>query len=186
MKKVNSATVSRIFGVIALFAFTAFLAIVFLQPNESSSSTSLDQGKTTLLDCIANTLEDSFFISKDASSYSHEVKLVYQNDRLTKVNYTYTGQFASDNEADSALSWLHADYNNYMGRTSIYQEELSPTFTAIDANAIINIFMDEEHFAPETAVFVFLDANEYSMVKKSKLDDAKNLYESKGFYCKNN
>lgn len=179
---------AKICGVVAVCVLMIIFGVVLAQPKEIRISEKNDNEATTVLDCKSSVATlDAFFVSDVADDFMHEVKLIFDDDdNFSTINYTYSGVFNSEEDAGTALSLMHADYNIYMGKTNIYQEDLYPTFSVLGARGIVNLFIERNDLTVDTAKFIFLDSEQYEEVDEMTIDEVKMLYESKGFVCKIN
>ena len=179
----------RRFG-IAEFLFLILIAgivvvafLVFAGRGEVRTSESEQADNTSILVCKASDPANKFFSYKTENSAVHEVKIIFDNGDLDKINYNYTARYATNDEVETALSWMHADYNNYMGTISVYQEDLTPTFSAVGTEAIINLYFGGKTLNSETARFVFLTSDEYAKIKNMSTKSIEKMYRGKGFSC---
>ena len=183
VKNKKTIKIAETCGIVAIFTLAALGVIMLLQPKETRSTTTSTQAELKVLDCKSSSPTNPFFASDVATSPLHEVKLQYKNDNLDRVNYTYTAKFESQKIAENVLSLLHANYNIFMGKTSIYQEDLTPTFSNIDTEDIINLYIELQNLTVDTAKFIFLENEEYLKLNKLSIDEVKKIYEKKSFIC---
>ena len=182
----DGATRARFFGAISALVFViagVILLILLISPKETYISDGDKMESIGILDCRASSVDEAFFNYDTASRADHEIKITFKSGVADKINYTYEGEFSSNDAAEIALSWMHADYNNYMGEVGVYQEDLSPMFSVINAKGIINLYIDESKFTSATARFVFLDEDKYAVFRDMRAEEIGKLYESKGFSC---
>lgn len=179
----------RRFGIVEFLVFILFvgaillLVLIFTGNNETRISGATETDTVSVLDCKASDPADKFFSYKTENSAMHEVKITFDNKNIDKLNYTYNGRYATNDDAKTALSWMQTDYNNYMGTTNTYQEDLMPTFSAVGTEAIINLYFSTTTFNPETAKFVFLTDDEYAGVISKGAKSIEKIYRGKGFSC---
>lgn len=161
------------------------LAVVILNGgSESRTSINVNTNSIGILDCKSENPTGRFFSYESEKKSMHEVKIAFDDDGINKLSYTYTGNFSSNEEVVEALSSMHADYNKYMGTKDTYQEDLTPTFSPINLEAIINLYINEKTFNYDTARFVFLTDEEYAGIKTMSTKSIEKLYSGKGFSCK--
>ena len=174
---------ATICGIAILFA-SALIIIILTSSKETNVSIKKDQSTLDILDCVSSSPEDPFFTHSTEIDAEHRVKTKYQNETFDGFNFTYTGTYQSTEAAEEALSWMHADYNKYIAGVDIYQEDLYPTFSAMDSKAIINLSLPKKYLNSGTAKFVFIDNEEFINLGNMTIQDLQKLYESKGFSCK--
>lgn len=176
------------FVLFSLIAIIVVLIIVFTGGTSKGSYTSSDNNTISVdsLVCSSSTPQSPFFKPQGASNPKHELKIILKNDHAEKVNYSYTGRFSSNQAAEDELSILHANYNKYMGGINIYQEDLYPTFSAIDNDGHINLYLDRSTLTADTAIFAFLSSAEYAGLENYSADKLTEIYTKKGFSCQIN
>ena len=174
----------RIIFILVFIVLIISLIFILLTPKETYVHGDGDAQMvfTDILQCKSSNPDVSFF-TYDAEKSEHTIKIIFKDNKINKINYTFDGNFSSDKKAETTLSQMHAEYNTYMGGTSIYQENLTPTFSLLGSEIIINLFIDEKYFVPSTAKIVFLDGNEYVRARDGNIDEIEEIYKSKGFLC---
>lgn len=171
-------------GIIAMILIViAVSIIILLQPKETHISSGTEKSSIEVLDCVSSVQNEPFFVSDKAIDSNHEVKITFNNNKPDKYNYTYIGKFDSNKIAEEELSWLHGDYNNYMGKIDIYQEDLSPSFTVLDNDVIINLYLDNKTLAVDTARFLFLTSEQFVNIKKMPITEVAKIYKNRSFNC---
>lgn len=188
----NTSKHKKRFGVVEFTALILIIAIVVILlltlTGNSASYTSdvIKENSISILDCKSENPNEKFFSHNAESAVIHEIKITFDDNTIDKLTYTYTGRYATNSEAKDALSWMQGDYNKYMGTTSVYQEDLTPTFSAIGTEAIINLYFNANTFNSETARFVFLDDGEYTAAINMSAKNIEKIYREKGFSCEFN
>lgn len=184
MKKNKSTKVAVMTCIFVLVAILmALLLIKLFEPHETHTS---DENTTTVvaaLSCKSANMPEAFFHSEEASSEAQEVKITMQDNRADKVSFTYTGTFANAEEAKRAASDMHADYNIYMGTTTVGFSDLLPNFSTIDKQVVIALYLDEKTLAVGTAPLIFLSESEMKNFNTYSLNNLKKIYTGKGFSC---
>lgn len=171
--------------IVALFVFVSVIILVVILLHGNNVYI-LNDNKTTAtksLHCDAESVPQPFFNYVGVDT-RHDVKYIFDSEEnVDKVSYTYKNVFASNEIATHAEAKLHTDYNLYMGKTDVYQEDLSPTFVINNNKLTINLFMDRNTFTQDTAIFVFLTREDFENIYKYKIYDVKKMYENKNFSC---
>lgn len=172
--------------IIFIFGMIIIILIIIAILNsgkEQRISTHNTEMSTRAVYCKGSVVNNPFFNRYSSMDRQHEIKVVFHDDQIDKINYTYTGKYEKEELATKDVSLLHADYNIYMSKTSIDQEALLPTFSVINTDIIVNYSVDKETLTSETARLVFLDDKQYSKLPSYSINDAMSLYKNKGFHC---
>lgn len=181
-KKRSTKIIGAIVIIIAMI-IVALLFLLFGSYRETRTSQETITSAVAALDCKSTQPLQNVFSYKSNDSATHELKITFDNERIDKINYIYTGRFTDASATENALAEMHAKYNTYMGTTEIYHEDLTPVFTVDGTEGRINLFIERKKFTAGTAKLVFLDDDEYAKMKKAGIEDVKKLYENKGFRC---
>ena len=169
--------------IIAIIAF--FLVLVLSNGTEMHYATERAPEDMVVLVCDGTaSSKNSFFEDNVEMSYSDKIKVLFNNEKLNSINYTFSGSYNSEESADEASSKMHAKYNIHMGETGIDQEALYPTFTVDGANLLVNFSITNENLNSKTAELVFIDNDQFKKIKNSSIDEVKNVYKQNGFDCK--
>lgn len=178
---------ARRIGSICFFATFFLLLMVgiicLLNGTETHSSSTDGNSKLNSLFCSASKITNAFFASNGEKDVKHEVKFTFNNNAIDKASYVYTANFETEKEATVAANDFHVKYNNYMGETNVYQEDLTPTFTQKDKTIMINLFISRNNFNIDTAKLLLLNESEFSNGGEYTSDDLMKLYSAKGFSC---
>lgn len=159
---------------------------LFMNGRETRTSNGDNITKMDSLYCISEKPKNPFFSYKGTNA-KHIVKYIFNSsEKIDGISYTYYNNFSSSESAIQAEAQLHVDYNTYMGKTSVYQEDLFPSFNINDSSLTINLYIKPEMLTSETNLFVFLGQEEYGEIKELTLEELKELYEDKHFSCKIN
>lgn len=192
MKHDEKSNHKKRFGVVEFTALILIIVIVVILllfltgKSESYTSNTTRENSISILDCKSEKPNEKFFSHNAESTATHEIKIIFDNNAIDKLTYTYIGRYVTNTEAKDAISWMQGDYNKYMGTTSVYQEDLTPTFSVIGTEAIINLYFNTNTFNSETARFVFLDDGEYTAAKNMSAKNIEKIYREKGFSCEFN
>lgn len=171
-------------GIIVIIgAFVLAIFAILFNNSETHISTKNEQNTINILDCTTISPTKPFFKHNLEIKSEHRVKIEYINDSFSGLNFTYTGTYQSPETASEALSWLHADYNIYVAKTGVYQEDLFPTFSTIGSENVINLYLPKKYLNSGTAKFVFIDNDEFNSINNTSIQKMRELYENKGFTC---
>lgn len=181
---INSKKFGWLFVLAALFIGAMACAIFFMTGSEKTIKENNNVTKIDYLYCQGDNLEDAFFKDSSQLLAKHEIKYTFSDGKPDKISYTYTGTFDSSDSAKATMSFLHADYNNYMGKAGIYQESLYPSWNVVESDAVINLFIDNDQYNVATAKFLFMSEEEYTKQKIDNIARLESFYRTKGFSCK--
>ncbi|MBR2795879.1 hypothetical protein IKE13_02425 [Candidatus Saccharibacteria bacterium] len=168
---------------VAIVLVVVFLLLNIFMPKEVYISDNNEPETIGSLYCKSSSPGGVFFNSDKVKSAEHEIKITMLDDKVDKMNYTYTGIFESREETEKELSKMHADYNIYMSGTNIYQEDLYPTFSNLETKGVINLYIQNNTLNSATAKLMFLSNDEYSQFDKYDLEMLEKVYNDKGFVC---
>lgn len=181
----KTSNIIKVCILIAIFAGVAALMVLLLNGNTKYTSDGDEVTATEYLYCSASDPKNPYFESSKASNAVHEIKYTFKNGATDRISYTYTGEFDSENSAKAELSKMTFKYNDYMGTTQLYQQDLNPTWTVLDNKAIINLFMTNgATLTSETMRFVFLGYEQLRSLASASAESLKGYYESLNFTCK--
>ena len=170
-------------AIIAVIAF--FLVLVLSNGKETHYVTETPPEDMTVIICDGTaSLKNNFFEDTGAMNYSDKIKILFDNDNLDSINYTFSGSFNSEKSATDASSEMHAKYNTHMSETNVDQEALYPTFTVDGTNLLVNFSITNKDLNSKTAELVFIDNDQFKKLKNASVDTVKNIYKQNGFDCK--
>ncbi len=184
VKKTRRQLIVDIIIIILIAAFVIFLIVILSGRKETVTTTTTEKDKNSTLVCkTSKDLESGIFDYLSPNSHSHEIKIMLLNNKINKISYAYTGTYATDGAARNAHAFLHADYNEYMGKFSQKASDFSPNFNDAGTEVMISLFGQVENINSYTGKLFFLDSSEYNKAKTFSSDMLKKLYENKGFSC---
>ncbi len=170
---------------IAIFAGVAALMVFLLNGNTKYVSDGDESTATKYLYCVASGPKNPYFESEKALNATHEIKYTFKDGATNIISYTYNGEFNSEKDARAELSKMTFKYNDYMGATQLYQQDLDPTWTVLNNKAIINLFMTNgKTLTSETMRFAFLGYEQLRSLASASAESLKEYYESLNFTCK--
>ena len=175
----------KVIGVMCILILIILIPFIIIFSGKEEH-TSVDTGKITLISsvyCSASVINEPFFVSYDANKTLHELKILFSNGSIDKINYTFTREYNSNEQANEAIATSHADYNIYMSKTNIDQEALQPTFSNIGNNAIINLSLDDKTLTSATAKIISLNDEQYAKIGNYSVEEIACIYKNKGFHC---
>ena len=190
MAKIERGKNFKIYAIIitcfVLGGLATFLSILFTE-KRSYTSENKDTGIIDVLSCSKEQSGGSFFVPKDAISYTHEVEVTFRNNEADKISYSYYGQYINEDIAESENARFNADYDIYMGNINVADRNvLSATFTSAKNATRISLFAKVKNLTAGISRFFFLDDSNYKKVGEYSKNTLNELYESKGFKCINN
>lgn len=184
VKKTKRQIFVDIIIVALIAAFVIFLIIILNGRKETVTTTTTEKDKNSTVVCKTDkSIESGVFDFRGPKEHKHEIKVMLLNDKMDKISYTYSGTYESNKDAENAHAFLHASYNEYMGKFSQKASTFSPNFNNAGTEATINLFGQAGDINSYTGKLFFLDSNEYYKAKSLSSDMLKKLYENKGFSC---
>ena len=184
VKKTRRQIVVDVIAVLLIAAFVIFLIIILNGRKETVTTTNTNKDKNSVIVCKSSSdLKNDVFNYFEPETHIHEIKIMLINNKMDKISYNYSGTYKSDNEAKSAHAFLHANYNEYLGKYSQKTSDFSPNFNDSGVEATISLFGTAEKVNSYTGKLFFLDSSEYYKAKSLSSDLLKKLYENKGFSC---
>ena len=184
VKKTRRQLILDIIIVILIAAFVVFLIVVLNGQKETVTTTVTDKDKNSTIVCkTSDDIENGVFSYLSPEAHTHEVKIILLNNKMDKISYTYSGTYKFDGEAKDAHAFLHANYNDYMGKYNQKTNLFAPNFNDAGAEVTISLFGQVKDVNSYTGKLFFLDSSEYNKVKSLSSDMLKKLYENKGFTC---
>ena len=170
-----------------LIAIISLLIWFFANSSETHNSTiTTDSIETSSLVCKSSNPKEPFFNDSAATNVQHEIRALFNNDKLSKIFYIYSATYDSEKQAEYYNSIMAADYNRYLGGHSTPLNILSKTFSTSDNESKITLYANADKINNVTASIFLLNAdNDYNKDNNTGAD-IKKLYEDQGFSCETN
>lgn len=170
--------------VILLLVILIILILIWLLKGKETQISEDDEGSDwESLVCTTGENDEAYFKNSVANGEEHKIKLIFIDDKLSRIFYSYTGEYNSVRTAQTVIDSMHADYNIYMGDNKMTLDLLSPTFSAIDKTVRIDLYGWVSDVNAVTAKLFFFDRENYEAVKNYSEDRLEAFYENKGFSC---
>ncbi len=169
-----------------LLAIFAILIILMLMNSKESHTTNENNSSqiTSSLVCSFYNPVNSFFNSENADSISEEIKMIFKDNNMDKLFYSFIGKYNSAILAEQDEVELHAKYNKYMGENNYPQDSLSPSYSLSDNKLHITLFADSyKDINTITAKFFSIDKEDIAKVGHLTLEELGQFYKEKGFSC---
>ena len=182
-KKKRTHLVFYILIFIAAVAGATAILLGLFGSKETYYSSTAEPSNVGSIYCVASTPDTPFFTSENALSEKHEVKVTFKSDSPDKVAYSYTGTFATAEEAHQAHADYHAKYNIYMGANNLDSETLTPHFLDVDNTARIDLFAEKKNLDITTAPLFYLSTREAVNFYRYTDENFRTNLESRGFTC---
>ena len=185
-KKKNKTPILAISVLIGMIAIIIIILIFVLNGSEKHiSEDNTTSAKQEVLHCTASTPLNPFFeATHNASGVKYDLKVLFEDSKVNTATFSYKATFNSNDIAKSEISKMHWNYDDFMGKTSIHQESLTPVFGEYNNEISISLFFDKKYLVSELGSLLFLDQNESYKIQKYSLSDLKKIYRSKNFSCK--
>lgn len=177
------------YAAIAAILFVLILIIIFfLNGRETRITKDEPEIITSSVLCSANDIEEAFFTpSSSADAIKNEIKILFENDVLSRLFYTYTGVYGSLEKVEHEDAVLHARYNIYFGDYNASPSILSPVFSETDSKLIITLYAENAELINNvTAKLFFINDDIIDIFKEYSKEEVKSYYEEQGFKCKIN
>lgn len=170
--------IALIAGVIALVIF------LLTYKKETHIYESYENGAVSSLVCDTTETTDSAFFENHAENVKHEIKIVYNDDVISKMSYEFRGKYDSWKSADDDEGILHAKYNNYMGGHNLKIGMLNPVFQNVDGELQIRLYLDNyKNMNSVIGKLFYIGDGSVGVISKNKVEETKKYYENKGFSC---
>lgn len=181
--------ITRILVIFGIVAFVVAIAIVVLMMNERETrfSTQHMPVKQTMLQCTAATpIAPFFFTSENTNSPNYTFKFLYNDDDITSASFTYKVSFASSEVAADELSRMQIKYYQYIEKTNISSNNLTPVFYRNNDDISISLYFEDRYLLPNISDLLSLTKDEATRLKEYDVQNLKEIYDSKGFACEHN
>ena len=101
---------------IALILLAGICIVLIFLNNGSETTRILEEQivETSSISCTVKDQEDAFFKPKDAEDYSHEVKVVLENDKLARISYELEASYESEKAAENDNAAMDYNYGTYV------------------------------------------------------------------------
>lgn len=173
-----------------IVAIVAIIIVLLTYKKETHITEDIDHGNALALVCTSydNTRDDEdnrpFFYSDSANSVKHLVKMVFSDDKISKLSYEFEGKYDSDEEAKLDNGEMHARYNTYLGEHNVEHELLTPIFQYTGKKGLIRLYLDDYKKMNTTIGKIFyIGTGMVDTIGKNSAKETKKIYENKGFSC---
>ena len=176
----------KIIGVVCFLAALVLLVVVvvvMMSPKEINNSTGDNTKSIGSVECIKNTDAGAFLMNENASSSKHTIKATFRDENIDKMSYTYEADFATEEQAKTELSTLHASYNTFMGDVGLDIELLTPNFSSFGNDVVINLYATKSNMKEGLAKLLFVSADEMRKMPSTSMEEFTKIYSAKGFKC---
>lgn len=169
--------------IVITVALIVFVFWWLMRPKETYTSNSIDASKADALVCKIDDIDDVFFESEYAISDRHEIKAMFEEDKLSSLSYSYYGSFESNDVAKTVDATMHGKYNKYLGERSLSQNSLNPVFSVMENDTKVSLYAKNSEVTNQTAMFFFVDSDEFQRLSSRNINELKEMYEKKDFTC---
>ena len=173
--------------VVAVIAVAVFLIVWILTSGKETVETSTEMtDETDSVSCyISSDLENGFFDFKEPNTIYQEVKAIFTNKKLSKIYYSYTGEYDSSKKAESTSAFMTAQFNEYLGGHGVSLNTVSHSIYNIDATVRADLYTEAKSINLYTGKLFLLDSNEFNTAKSLAPTSFEKIYKNKGFVCEN-
>ena len=172
--------------IVTIIIFIAIVIFLLTFRKETRIIENYESGNTSALVCTSkdNNSDTTFFYSDTAKSLEHKVKLVYLDNRISKMSYEYDGEYDGEEAAKKDSGHLHTRYNLYFGDHGVNHEILAPVFQFTGNRALIRLYLDDySKMNPVIGKVFYIGEGIIDTVAKNSPNETKKIYENKGFSC---
>ena len=149
-------------------------------------TTTTEQDKSDSISChIKKAIEGQFFDFRNVKTVFQEIKATFTNDKLSKLFYSYTGEYESNKDAETTSAFLTAQFNKHLGEHGVPLNNVSHTIYSIDSNVRVDLYAETKNINLYTGKLFLLDSNEFNTAKTLAPKTFEKLYKNKGFTCEN-
>lgn len=184
MRKKDWSRVLMICGITLIIVAAIITFVVLLWPKEVR--TSIDSSGTTSiasLICESGYYPGAFFSDAEAKSQQYTIKVTYQDNKFSKVSFSYVGIFDTNEKADAAESKMHAKFNLYMYDYSLDPEKYDPKFRNLENKARADLFSSSENMSDALARIILSSDATADLFTKSKYEHLSSAYNKIGYSC---
>lgn len=186
VKKEKKKLIIDIAIVVVIVAIIAFVIFVLTNHRETIQTTDTEPDNSDSISChIDSKIENQFFDFRSPKTISQEVKATFNDNKPSKLFYSFVGEYESSKEAESASALITAAYNEYLGGHGISLSTISHTIYSIDSTARADLYAEIKNVNLYTSKFFLLDSNEFNSAKSLGPKSFEKLYKNKGFTCEN-
>ena len=182
-KKNNRDAIVKSIVLMVVIVLIGLVIWLLTANHETRITTTTGSSDYSTLECSSSHPDDPFFVSETAQRFTHSVKVMFADDVLKEISYRYDGTYNTNERAQNADAWLHADYNKYMGAVGVNSESLNPVFVPKKTKLTISLYAEAKKINSAVARLFFIKEEEFEKTSKYKSDDYRKMYESKGFTC---
>lgn len=164
----------------------AILTLSFLLSYRKETITTKVENKSELvfLSCQQNLVKNyPLFSGNDYDDVELKILAKFVDNQITSVSAEISKIFTNSDSAEAFTNMLHANYDNYTGSRGINKKGITPSYTSIDGNSKIIIFIGEKALNDKTAPLVLIDQDR---LNESSVENIEQNYEKKGFTCEKN
>lgn len=171
------------FYIVMIVVLLAILALSFLLSYREETTTTKVENKSEIvfLSCQQNLVKNYPLFSDD--NYDNvELKILakFVDNQITSVSAEISKKFTDSNSAETFTNMLHANYDNYTGSRGINKKGITPSYTSIDSNSKMVIFIEEKALNDKTTPLVLIDQDR---LNESSVENIEQNYEKKDFIC---
>lgn len=172
--------------IVILVAIIAFVVFMLTYKRETHIYNSAIENDASALVCTSNNndSETVFFSSDDATNIEHKIKLAYSGNKINKMSYEFTGEYASEEVAKEAKGAFNTKYNIYIGGHNMNLDVLSPIFQYVNNKVRVGLYLDNfEKMNSAIGKLFYISSAGLDSISKSSKDETKKYYEKEGFSC---
>ena len=167
--------------------FVALILFVFFLLTNKKETHLVGETKNSDLSaivCTATNQDSAFFVSETATTQKHELKILFSDGSVNKLNYFFNGEYESGELAHQDHAVLIANYNNYMGDHEQDPNSLAPVFKENGEKLNISLYLDDvKNLNFVNRKLFFVESGDVNKIQKYSVDEVKEYFRKKGFSC---
>ena len=184
MSEEKKKRIGYVLVLLAILLGVAFFIILISQKKTSYTSEDISFDKQEVLICSTGDNGAAFFQISGVTEVKHEVKIILSNQKINKLFYLYNGKTGSEEQAEAAMTSMHATYDIYMGKNnSSYASKPTANFSHVGNEVRADIYSKVDSINSVTAKFFFLDGDRISEILEKNGEELKDYYTIRGFSC---
>lgn len=179
MSKKNNR-IYKIFLAMILLIIAIIIILMLIPGKTTNISEYEEKTESHYLSCTRRGGFDYTLLKNLIEDVNYDIKIKYTDDEIKELNIEINKDFQDKKSAEAFVNELHGNFNEYVGKNSLADSKLTPTYNSIDGIGKVTIFIDGQSFNRRTAPLVFLNDG---AIEDVSLDSLYGFYKRSGFSC---
>ena len=170
---------------LVLIALALWLAIYLLFFSESKRTLQSEKPEVSYraVICEKNSQSPSEILTTfNPVSVSEKLNIVFRNNELNSLLFTYDGTYADNAAATRAENEIHTAYYRYIGKLGISVTHYSNTYSIIDNTMNMTLMASAKNLKMDSLPLFFLSSD--MDIMKMPAESYESFYKNLGFTCK--